>query len=69
MFAEQKRDPTKRKKILPNVDDIVARSYGCIIYQEDIMMISKRIAGFDDGQSDSLTRKTLAKKRHLCFRY
>ena len=63
MFAEQKRDPTKRKKILPNVDDIVARSYGCIIYQEDIMMISKRIAGFDDGQSDSLTRKTLAKKK------
>ena len=44
-------------------EDILDETYGVIPYQEQIMAISKRIAGFDDMQADSLTRKTIAKKK------
>lgn len=41
-------------------EDILDNTFGTIPYQEQLMMISKRIAGFDDMQADSLTRKTIA---------
>lgn len=44
-------------------EDILDNTFGTIPYQEQLMMISKRIAGFDDMQADSLTRKTIAKKK------
>ena len=44
-------------------DDILNDTFGCITYQEQLMLISKRIAGFSDGQSDSITRKVTAKKK------
>lgn len=48
---------------LPNTWDIVQDTYGTIIYQEQIMLIAKRVAGFDDNQTDSYLRKALAKKQ------
>lgn len=59
-YAEWKKDPSKAIKYLDNIDDILARSYGVIIYQEELMQISMRVSGFDQGQSDSIMRKTLA---------
>ena len=50
-------------KLIRNCDDILKPVYGQIIYQEQLMAISKRIAGFDDNQADALTRKTIAKKK------
>ena len=44
-------------------EDILKDTYGTIPYQELLMAISKRIAGFNDMQADSLTRKTVAKKK------
>lgn len=43
--------------------DLLDSTYGVICYQEQLMAISKRVSGFDDGQADSLTRKTFAKKK------
>lgn len=62
LYAEWKKDPSKAIKYLPNIDDILARSYGSIIYQEELMQISMRVCGFDQGQSDSIMRKILGKK-------
>lgn len=62
-YAEQKKDPSKAIKYLDNIDDIVARSFGCIIYQEQLMQISMRVCGFNQGQSDSIMRKILGKKK------
>lgn len=56
-----------------DVEDILGDTFGTIVYQEQIMAIAKKIAGFDDNQADSYLRKALAKKRRvlmdLCKRW
>lgn len=44
--------------IIAETEDILAETYGLILYQEQIMMIAQQIAGFTPGQSDKL-RKTV----------
>ena len=44
-------------------EDILDETHGVISYQEQLMLISKKVSGFDDGQADSITRKVTAKKR------
>ena len=63
LYAEWKHDPSKREEYLPGIEDIMNRTSGVICYQEQLMQISKRVAGFDDGQADSITRKITAKKK------
>lgn len=60
LFAEWRRDKSKREDYMHGISDILDRTYGVICYQEQLMLISKRIAGFDDGQADSITRKITA---------
>lgn len=45
---------------LDNIEDIVENTFGTIIFQEQIMTISKRVARFDDNQADSYLRKGMA---------
>lgn len=58
-----------RKNGLESVDyplgcsDILGDTYGCLLYQEQCMLISKKVAGFDDNQADTYLRKSLAKKK------
>lgn len=59
--------------LLHNTEDILEANYGCIVYQEDVMLIAKKVAGFDDNQADSYLRKATAKKKidlmNLCKRW
>jgi DNA polymerase-3 subunit alpha len=48
---------------LRGTDEITESTYHTIIYQEQIMLIAKKIAKFNDAQTDSLCRKPLAKKK------
>ena len=48
-------------------DDLLKDTYNVICYQETLMAVSKRIAGFSDGQADLITRKITAKKRKEMF--
>ena len=59
-YANVKHGLIEKQTLLKGIDDIVDYTYGCILYQEQLMAISKRIAGFDDNQADSITRKILA---------
>ena len=56
-----------------SIEDIVGDTFGTIVYQEQVMAIAKKIAGFDDNQADSYLRKALAKKKKdmmaLCKRW
>ena len=45
---------------LANIEDIVGDTFGTIIFQEQIMAISKKVAKFDDNQADSYLRKGIA---------
>ena len=44
-------------------ENILDETYGITIYQEQLMHISKKVAGFNDLQADSITRKILGKKK------
>lgn len=48
---------------LKDIEDIVLETYGTIVYQEHVMLIAQKVAGFDDNQADSYLRKALAKKK------
>lgn len=48
---------------LPNTEEITQDTFHTILYQEQLMLIAKKVAGFNDSQSDSILRKAVAKKK------
>jgi DNA polymerase-3 subunit alpha len=62
-YAKRKHGEEEAKEPLPNTWDIVKDTYGTICYQEQIMMISKVVASFNDNQADTYLRKGFAKKK------
>ena len=66
-YANVKHDLSDKPFYLHGIDNILNETYGSILYQEQLMAISKQIAGFDDNQADSITRKILAKKKAKLF--
>ncbi len=45
----------------PLMEEILKDTYGCIVFQEQVMEIAKRLAGFTPGEADGL-RKAMGKK-------
>ncbi len=60
-FVARKHAKVKVKYDHPNVVPILKDTYGIIVYQEQVMQISRAIAGFTAGQADGL-RKAMGKK-------
>ncbi len=46
----------------PQLEPILAPTYGCIVYQEQVMQIVRDLAGYTWGRSD-LVRRAMAKKK------
>lgn len=46
----------------PKAEPILKETYGIIVYQEQVMMLTRALAGFTRGQSDSV-RKAMGKKK------
>lgn len=46
----------------PELEEILEPTYGCIIYQEQVMQIVMKLAGYTLGRSD-LVRRAMAKKK------
>ncbi|TRM12939.1 DNA polymerase III subunit alpha [Lentibacillus cibarius] len=49
----------------PDLEPILNKTYGVLIYQEQIMQIAHQIAGFSMGQADMLRRAVSKKKQQL----
>ena len=47
---------------LPELEEILSETYGVIVYQEQVMQIANRLAGFSLGQAD-LLRRAMGKKK------
>ncbi len=47
----------------PLLKDILSVTYGCIVYQEQVMQICRKIGGYSYGRAD-LVRRAMAKKKH-----
>ena len=46
----------------PQLEEILEPTYGCIVYQEQVMQIVQRLAGYTLGRSD-LVRRAMSKKK------
>lgn len=47
---------------LPAMEEYLAETYGITVYQEQVMLLSQKLAGFTKGQADAL-RKGMGKKK------
>jgi DNA polymerase-3 subunit alpha len=64
-YARGKRDPSSVRYADPRLREITESTYGCCIYQEQLMEIAKRMAGFTPAEADDLRKAVGKKKRDL----
>src|SRR5262245_17008619 len=64
-YARGKRDPEGVRYADPRLRDISESTYGCVIYQEQLMEIAKQMAGFSPAEADDLRKAVGKKKRDL----
>ncbi len=62
-FINRKHGKTKVSYELPALKEILEETYGVILYQEQVMQIANRLAGFSLGEADLLRRAMGKKKR------
>ncbi len=62
-FIQRRRDPSKILYDPPELESILKETHGVIVYQEQVMAIANRMAGFSLGQADVL-RRAMGKKKH-----
>ncbi len=62
-YIENKKHPENIKYDHPLLEPILNVTYGCMVYQEQVMQIVRDLAGYTMGRSD-LVRRAMAKKKH-----
>lgn len=60
-FVKRKHGLEEIEYDLPMMKEYLEESYGITVYQEQVMLLSRKLAGFTRGMSDSL-RKAMGKK-------
>ncbi|MFA5830978.1 MAG: DNA polymerase III subunit alpha [Candidatus Paceibacterota bacterium] len=60
-YIKRKRNPALVQYLDPRMKDILDQSYGVITYQDDVMMIAIKLAGYSWLEADKL-RKAMGKK-------
>jgi len=60
-MIENKRDPSKIEYMHPWLEPILSETYGMIVYQEQVIQIASRMAGFSLAEADML-RRAMGKK-------
>jgi DNA polymerase III subunit alpha len=61
-FVNRKHGRAAIASLNPRVDEILAPTYGVIVYQEQVMQIAQRLAGYTLGGAD-LLRRAMGKKK------
>ena len=61
-YLKGKNDKASIVYECPQLEPILAPTYGCIVYQEQVMQIVRDLAGYTWGRSD-LVRRAMAKKK------
>ena len=61
-YIKGKNHPEAITYDCPQLEPILASTYGCIVYQEQVMQIVRDLAGFTLGRSD-LLRRAMSKKK------
>ncbi len=61
-YIKGKENPAQIRYRTPLLEPILEKTYGCIVYQEQVMQIVRDLAGYTMGRSD-LVRRAMAKKK------
>ncbi len=61
-FLACAQDPTKVTYKHPLLEPILSNTYGCIVYQEQVIEIFRKLAGYSLGQAD-MVRRAMSKKK------
>ena len=61
-FVAGKNDPSTIRYDLPDMEEYLKETYGVTVYQEQVMLLSQKLAGFSKGKADKL-RKAMGKKQ------
>lgn len=61
-FVECKHNPSRVVYKHPMLEPILSPTYGCIVYQEQVIQIFQQLAGYSLGQADMI-RRAMSKKK------
>ncbi len=62
-YIAGKQNPDSVQYLTPQLKPILDVTYGCMVYQEQVMQIVRDLAGYSMGRSD-LVRRAMSKKKH-----
>lgn len=65
MFLEGKKNPKKIKYLHSDLKPILEETYGVLVYQEQVMEIAHRLAGYSMSEADNLRMAMGKKKKEL----
>lgn len=63
VYIENKKHPDAVKYKHPLLKEVLEDTCGCMVYQEQVMEICRRLAGYTYGHAD-IVRRAMAKKKH-----
>ncbi len=61
-YIENRHNPDRVRYATPQLSTILDVTYGCIVYQEQVMQICRELGGYSYGQAD-LVRRAMSKKK------
>ncbi len=61
-FIDNKHNPKKITYLCPQLEPILSVTYGCIVYQEQVIEIFRKLGGYSLGQADNM-RRAISKKK------
>ncbi len=61
-YIENKNNPKKVRYLHPSLEPILNVTYGCLVYQEQVMQVVRELGGYTYGRSD-LVRRAMSKKK------
>lgn len=62
-YIKNRHNPELVSYKTPLLKDILDVTYGCIVYQEQVMQIFRKLAGYSYGRAD-IVRRAMSKKKH-----
>jgi len=64
-FLQGKRNPAGVTYAHPLLKSVLENTYGCIVYQEQVMQIAQKVAGYSFGAADIMRRAVAKKKKDV----
>ncbi len=61
-FLQNRAHPEKTVYLVPELEPILRETYGCLLFQEQVMLICQRLAGFTLGHADVLIHAMKSKR-------